>query len=257
MRSCCCFEWSCSHLEARPALCLSFLSPGGVQAVCCAHAGPTTQIQTPICVSKMDASALALYAIQPHLDTMDAPLWSCVPSNNKTLHEPFEGKASFCSWRPPWQFPWRPQEADSTALFSSLHASKDTQHLNALHLDINGYNIAIDNCTTGHLTFTKDDFIANSYVEYNDIKAIEGVGSTTAAAGRGSVKWMMADENDELHQFILHNVNHVPTSPLQLLSPQQLSIDLGRHIHHYVCKRFNVSLAQQEVSQTSDTSVEL
>jgi hypothetical protein len=54
-----------------------------------------------------------------------------------------------------------------------------------------------------------------------------GVGGTTAAVGRGSVKWMLTDEDDELHMFIMHNVNYVPTLPLRLISPQQLSCDLG------------------------------
>jgi hypothetical protein len=127
------------------------------------------------------------------------------------------------SWRPPWI---SISESPSKALVSLLRTSKDSQHLNALHLDLNGYDIALNNCTTGHITFTKDDFITNSYIEYSDIKAIEGVGGTTAATGCESVKWMFIDKDDELHRFILQNVNYVLMSPLQLLSPQQLSFDV-------------------------------
>jgi hypothetical protein len=49
---------------------------------------------------------------------------------------------------------------ENMALFSSLQASKDASlgNLNALHLDLDGYNIALDNCTTGHITFDKADF---------------------------------------------------------------------------------------------------
>jgi hypothetical protein len=39
----------------------------------------------------------------------------------------------------------------------------------------------------------------------------------------------LTDKNDDVHLLILHNVNFVPTSPLRLLSPQQLSHDIGDH----------------------------
>jgi hypothetical protein len=140
-------------------------------------------------------------------------------------------KAPFRSWRPPWlPMLGLPPEPTCKALCSSLQASKEdasSGNLNALHLDLDGYDIALDNCTTGNITFTKDNFIATSYIEYGDSKAVKGVGGPTTAAGCGSVKWMLTEEDDELHMFILHNVNYVPTSPLPLLSPQQLSYDLG------------------------------
>jgi hypothetical protein len=85
------------------------------------------------------------------------------------------------------------------------------QSINALHLDINGFNVALDNCTTGHITFNKTDFIPRSYVEYSDSKVVEGVGGSTSAASRGSVPWTLTDQDDQVHLMILHNVNFVPT----------------------------------------------
>jgi hypothetical protein len=43
---------------------------------------------------------------------------------------------------------------------------------------------------------------------------------------------MLTNEDDELHMFILHTINYVPTLPLQLLSPQQLLFDLGDNLEH-------------------------
>jgi hypothetical protein len=88
-----------------------------------------------------------------------------------------------------------------------LQVNDNKQHLNLLHLDLDGFNIALDNCTTGHITYSKDDFIAGSYIEYADGKLVEGVGGLTLATGHGSVKWMLTDNSDHLNLFILHNVN--------------------------------------------------
>eukprot|EP00978_Attheya_sp_CCMP212_P033292 scaffold133765_cov60-Attheya_sp.AAC.6 len=132
-------------------------------------------------------------------------------------------------WRPPWNNFGISKTPREQALFSSLNASNSRQHLNALHLDLEGFDIALDNCTTGHITCSKDDFIEGSFRAYPQGKSIEGVGGLTSATGQGSVKWMITDDMDQLHLFILHNVSYVPTSPLRLLSPQQLSFDLRDH----------------------------
>jgi hypothetical protein len=122
---------------------------------------------------------------------------------------------------------WPPNLDADVSYFSSMQTNVTEQSINALHLDIDGFDVALDNCTTGHITFDKEDFIPGSYVEYTDSKSVEGVGGTTSAAGRGSVRWTLTDQDNQVHLLILHNVNYVPTSPLRLLSPQQLSYDLG------------------------------
>jgi hypothetical protein len=99
-----------------------------------------------------------------------------------------------------------------------LQSHVEAHLINALHLV---------NCTTGHITFDKNNFIAGTYVEYKDTKSVEGVGGTTSAAGRGLVRWTLTYQDNHVHLLILHNMNHVPTSPLRLLSPQQLSFDIG------------------------------
>jgi hypothetical protein len=101
------------------------------------------------------------------------------------------------------------------ALFSLLQVSDNRQHLNALHLDLDGFDIALDYCTTGHITFSKDDFIAGSYyIEYVHGKLVKGVRGLTSATGHSSVKWMLTDKGNQLHLFIHHNVNYVATSPM-------------------------------------------
>jgi hypothetical protein len=99
-----------------------------------------------------------------------------------------------------------------------------------MHLDIDGFDVALDNCTTGHITFKKEDFIPGSYVEYTDIKPVEGVGGTTSAAGCGLVRWTLTNQDDQVHLLILHNVVYVPTSPLRLLSPQQTLVTTKRNV---------------------------
>jgi hypothetical protein len=160
------------------------------------------------------------------MDAVDASLWACIPSNNKPLHWTFtipSSNGTVPLLETPldanlWTSTQAPQHGavQLTSSQQGPQASKDPNlgNLNALHLDLDGYNIALDNCTTGHITFNKDDFIANLYTEYSDVTAIKRVGGTTAAAGRGSVKWMLMDKKDELHMFVLHNVNYAPTSPL-------------------------------------------
>jgi hypothetical protein len=56
---------------------------------------------------------------------------------------------------------------------------------------MDGFDIALDNCITGHITFSKDDFIEGTYIKYVDGKLGEGVSGLTSATGHGPVKWML------------------------------------------------------------------
>jgi hypothetical protein len=52
-----------------------------------------------------------------------------------------------------------------------MHTNLAEHGINALHLDLDGFDVAIDNCTTGHITCDQSDFIDGSYVPYATFKA--------------------------------------------------------------------------------------
>jgi hypothetical protein len=88
-------------------------------------------------------------------------------------------------------------------------------------LGSNVHSIAIDNCSTHHVTPEKSDFVVGSFVP--GLSAAVGLGGDTSIAGTGTVHWEIIDDDGVPHLFCLHDVSYVPTCPYRLISIDQLS----------------------------------
>ena len=54
---------------------------------------------------------------------------------------------------------------------------------------------------------------------------IKGIGGQLNAKGYGTIKFKIVDDHGKTHEMLVHNVLHVPDSPVNLLSPQKLARD--------------------------------
>jgi hypothetical protein len=90
-----------------------------------------------------------------------------------------------------------------------------------LIVDTDSYNFAIDTCTTFHVCKHPELFVG----EINRSKRIyiQGVGGKIKVTGYGNIKIRVTDDDDKLHDLLIHDVLYVPESPTNLISPQQWS----------------------------------
>ena len=91
----------------------------------------------------------------------------------------------------------------------------------ALISDTDSYQFAIDTCTSFHINKHKELFVG----EIKSCKNIfvQGVGGKIQVSGYGTMKIRLTDDNNQLHEILVHDVLYVPESPTNLFSPQQWS----------------------------------
>ena len=55
--------------------------------------------------------------------------------------------------------------------------------------------------------------------------SIKGIGGQLNASGYGTIKFKIVDDHGKTHEMLVHNVLHVPNSPVNLFSPQKFARD--------------------------------
>ena len=105
---------------------------------------------------------------------------------------------------PPWPSSFLSQASDTTANAHDYLLGSDTKA------------IAIDNCSTHHVTPDQSDFVPGSFQP--GTSGAVGLGGNTVIAGTGTVHWEIVDDDGIPHLFCLTNVSYVPTCPYRLIS---------------------------------------
>ena len=54
---------------------------------------------------------------------------------------------------------------------------------------------------------------------------IKGIGGQLNGTGYGTIQFKINDDHGKTHEMIVHNVLHVPDSPVNLFSPQKFARD--------------------------------
>ncbi len=118
-------------------------------------------------------------------------------------------------------------EARSTPLHRSLSCCYHAATENAtLSFDTDSALIGIDTMSSYSVTNSKSDFIDGTFDPTNrdEIECFGGHSAWTE--GKGTVEWVITDDNDVRHAFRIRDVAYVPSNPLRLLSPQHLARQL-------------------------------
>lgn len=79
-------------------------------------------------------------------------------------------------------------------------------------------NFIMDTGTSQHICNDKTLFV-DKLVKCNGVE-IDGIGGSVTAKGVGTIKLSLIDDQHRPHNIILHNVLYVPSSPVNLISPQ-------------------------------------
>ena len=104
----------------------------------------------------------------------------------------------------------------------SLSAKSKTKNVeDVLILDSDSYHFAIDTCTTFSICKEKELFFGK-IKKLNNVH-IQGVGGKTKVHGYGSIRIRITDDDGIQNDLEIHDVLYVPSSPANLISPQQWS----------------------------------
>ena len=133
---------------------------------------------------------------------------------------------------PPWPSSFLSKASDTTANAHDYLLGSDTKA------------IAIDNCSTHHVTPDQSAFVPGSFQP--GTSGAVGLGGNTVIAGTGAVHWEIVDDDGIPHLFCLTNVSYVPTCPYRLISigclskhfcdsnSQATTITSGNHFSDFV-----------------------
>ena len=80
----------------------------------------------------------------------------------------------------------------------------------------------MDTGTSDNICRLRHLFIPGSLRTVSGV-SINGVGGTIPVIGIGSIKLAIKDDDDKVHQLIIHNVLLAPEAPINLLSPQKIA----------------------------------
>ena len=112
---------------------------------------------------------------------------------------------------------------------SNLVMSLSTKSSNGINdiinVDSDSYTAAIDTCTSESIFKHKELFVGR-IKSCNNI-FVQGVGGRVKASGYGTVKLRVSDDEGNPYDLLIHNVIYLPSSPINLISPQRWSKDTG------------------------------
>ena len=117
---------------------------------------------------------------------------------------------------------WKPQLLVSKVLLT-LTAQPDMSGFADLlqQFDCDSVRWIIDTGSSENVCNNKSLFVGN--IKKCTHISIQGVGGALQAAGYGTVKFRVTDDQGQLHDMVVNNVLYVPSAPANLLSPQSWS----------------------------------
>lgn len=97
-----------------------------------------------------------------------------------------------------------------------------TRSADAISFDSDSYHVFIDTCVTDGITPDKNDFIHGTFVPSATTSTVEGSGGVCEILGRGTVAYVIKDDNGENYTMTIPGVAYAPSIGYRLLSPQYI-----------------------------------